>query len=104
MQLLEKRKRLGAGELSTIAFAMKIGQAVLSDDRKACRLAIEAGHALTQTTPQMLAFLYFDGRLGDSDVHMVMRQHEESGRGLRPHFERAYEQALICKLSAAPRS
>src|SRR5450830_1779393 len=48
---LESRKRLGKGELSSIAFAMRIQQAVITDDQKARKLATNARHALTQTTP-----------------------------------------------------
>ncbi|MDI9331926.1 MAG: hypothetical protein QM527_11585 [Alphaproteobacteria bacterium] len=35
IKLLESRKKLGKGELSSIAFAMKINQAVITDDKKA---------------------------------------------------------------------
>ena len=53
ISVLESRKCLGKGELSSIAFAMKIRQAVITDDMKAHKLAVEAGHALTQTTPHL---------------------------------------------------
>lgn len=43
---LEQRRRLGKGELSTIAFAIKINQAVMTDDQKARRLAQDVGHPL----------------------------------------------------------
>jgi len=100
IKLLESRKRLGKGELSSIAFAMKIGQAVITDDMKARRLAKDSGHAYIQTTPHLFAWLIFKGRLGDSDKGTVITQHKAMNRPLTPHFKTAYEMALQCKLNA----
>lgn len=102
IEILENRNRLGKGELSSIAFAMKIGQAVITDDMKARRLAEDSGHALTQTTPHLFSWLIFNGRLGDSDKATVIAQHEAMGRPLAPHFETAYEMALQCRLNWVP--
>ena len=102
IKILESRKRLGKGELSSIAFAMKIRQAVITDDRKAYRLAEDSGHALTQTTPHLFSWLIFKGRLGDSDKDVVIAQHKAMERPLAPHFETAYEMALQCKLNSSP--
>lgn len=99
IKILENRKRLGKGELSSIAFAMKIGQAVITDDMKARALATASGHALTQTTAHLFSWLIFNGRLGDSDKADVIAQHEAMGRPLTPHFDRAYEMALQCRLN-----
>lgn len=101
IKLLESRKRLGKGELSSIAFAMKIGQAVITDDKKARKLAEDSGHALVQTTPHLFSWLIFKGRLGDSDKGTVIEQHAAMERPLAPHFETAYEMALQCRLNAA---
>jgi len=101
IRILESRKRLGKGELSSIAFAMKIGQAVITDDRKARKLAEESGHALTQTTPHLLSWLIFKGRLGDVDKDNVIAQHKAMDRPLAPHFEEAYGLALQCKLNSS---
>jgi len=100
IKILESRRRLGKGELSSIAFAMKIGQAVITDDKKARKLAEDSGHALTQTTPHLFSWLIFKGRLGDSDKGTVIAQHEAMDRPLAPHFETAYEMALQCRLNA----
>lgn len=100
IKILESRKRLGKGELSSIAFAMKIGQAVITDDMKARDLATESGHDLTQTTAHLFSWLIFKGRLGDSDKATVIAQHEAMERPLTPHFNRAYEMALQCRLNA----
>lgn len=99
IQVLESRKRLGKGELSSIAFAMKIGHAVITDDMKARTLAQSSGHALTQTTAHLFAWLIFSGRLGDSDKAVVLAQHEAMERPLAPHFNKAYEIALQCRLN-----
>lgn len=100
IEILESRNRLGKGELSSIAFAMKIGQAVITDDMKARRLAEDSGHALTQTTPHLFSWLIFKGRLGDSDKATVIAQHEAMERPLAPHFQTAYEIALQCRLNS----
>ena len=102
IKLLESRKRLGKGELSSVAFAMKIGQAVITDDMKARKLAEDSGHAHIQTTPHLFSWLIFKGRLGDSDKATVIAQHKAMDRPLAPHFETAYEMALQCRLNAPP--
>ena len=102
VKLLESRKRLGKGELSTIAFAMKIGQAVITDDMKARKLAKDSGHHHIQTTPHLFSWLIFKGRLGDADKGMVIDQHQAMNRPLAPHFEDAYAMALQCRLNAPP--
>ena len=102
IKLLESRKRLGKGELSSIAFAMKIGQAVITDDLKARKLAEDSGHAHIQTTPHLFSWLIFKGRLGDSDKGTVIAQHKAMERPLEPHFEDAYDMALQCRLNAPP--
>lgn len=99
--VLRDRKRLGMGEISSIAFAMKIRQAVITDDQKARKLAAAAGHALTQTTPHLFSWLIFTGKLGDSDHGVVVSQHKELGGDLEPHLRDAYELALQCRLNAA---
>jgi hypothetical protein len=102
IKLLESRKRLGKGELSSIAFAMKIGQAVITDDVKARKLAEDSGHAHVQTTPHLFSWLIFKGRLGDSDKATVIAQHKSMDRPLAPHLETAYEMALQYRLNAPP--
>jgi len=100
---LEQRKGLGKGELSTIAFAMKIHQAAMTDDQKARQLAKDVGHPLVQTTPHLFSWLIFNQRLVDSDKTLVIRQHEEMGQILSPHFEEAYRLARECALNSRPR-
>ncbi|WP_241357838.1 hypothetical protein [Pseudomonas aeruginosa] len=96
---LESRKKLGKGELSSIAFANRIHQAFLTDDRKARKLSESLAKAITQTTPHMYSWLIFTNRLTDSDHQTVLSQHIEMGGSLAPHLETAYGMALQCKLN-----
>lgn len=100
LKILESRKRLGMGEISSIALAMKMRQAIITDDQKARKLAWGAGHPLVQTTPHLFSWLIFTGRLGDSDNAVVVDQHIALEGDLAPHFRNAYELALQCQLNA----
>ncbi len=104
IKILQNRRRLGMGELSSIAFAMKIGHAVITDDKKARKLAEDSGHHLTQTTPHLFSWLIFSRRLTDSDKNTVIDDHKALGLPLAPHFEIAYEMALQCQLHSIPRN
>src|SRR5690242_7004238 len=73
--LLERRKSLGKGELSSIAFAMKIGQAVMTDDQGARKLALAVGHFPVQTTPHLFGWLFFTGKLSERDKAPILQQH-----------------------------
>lgn len=99
---LESRKRLGKGELSSIAFAMRIRQAVITDDKKARKLSETVGHTLTQTTPHLHSWLIFTNRLTDADHELVTSQHLEMEGSLAPHLRNAYELALQCRLNTHP--
>ncbi len=98
MELLENRKRLGRGEISSIAFAMRTGQAILTDDQKARRLASQAGHRAVQTTPHLFSWLIFTRRLGDSDKDVVITEHRDLDGVLEKYFEEAYSLALQYRL------
>jgi predicted nucleic acid-binding protein len=96
--LLEQRERLGKGEISSIALAMKFRQAVLTDDQKARRLATTAGHEMVQTTPHLLSWLIYHHRLADSDKDIVIAQHRELDGTIEKYFEDAYLLALQHRL------
>ena len=100
VKILESRRKLGKGELSSIAFAIKIGQAVITDDQKARRLAESSGHRLVQTTPHLHSWLIFTGRLTDADHTLVLSQHRAMEGSLEPHLQRAYELGLQCRFNA----
>ncbi len=92
--LLQNRRRLGKGELSSIAFAMKNRQAVLTDDQKAKKLANQAGHSLVQTTPHLFAWLVYKGLLGSEDKETVISEHVQLDGILKSHLETAYRIAM----------
>lgn len=104
IEILEKRKKLGKGELSSIAFAMKIRQGFITDDRKALKLAKDSGHPYAQTTPHLFSWLIFTSKLGDSDKTIVITQHVDAGGHIAPHLQKGYELALQCRLNSTARS
>ncbi len=99
--VLESRRRLSKGELSSIAFANKTRQAFLTDDQKA-RILAESflGTKMTQTTPHLFGWLIFTCRLSDADKDHVIDEHERHIRPLRRHFEAMYLDALRCRCLA----
>ena len=103
IELLEERRKVGKGELSSIVFAMKIRHGFLTDDRKAWQLAKDSGHPYVQTTPHLFSWLIFTGKLGDGDKDTVVAQHVDAGRHLARHLQTAYEMALQCRLNSRVR-
>lgn len=96
---LDRGRKLGSGELSSLAFARKHRQAFLTDDQKARRFAGEVWQeGVVQTTPQMLGWLFYTGRLFDADIARIVGEHEEAGRALGRYFREMYERALECRL------
>ena len=103
--VLQNRKRVSKGELSSIAFAKKTRQAFLTDDQGARKLAersLEMG--MVQTTPHLFGWLFFQGKLVDSDKKTIIDQHKEVGRPLERFFEEMYTTALSYRLMATPRA
>jgi hypothetical protein len=101
VNILENRKRLGKGELSSIAFAMKTQQAFLTDDQKARKLAREVlPIALIQTTPHLLGWLFFKMHLSDGDKDTIIGEHKEMMCPLAMYFEEMYAEACRCRLMA----
>ncbi|MCJ7958466.1 MAG: hypothetical protein MUW57_18455 [Pseudomonas sp.] len=96
---LESRKKLGKGELSSIAFASRIRQAFITDDRKARALSESVAQAITQTTPHMHSWLIFTNVLTDADHQLVISQHIAMGGSLATHLVTAYGMALQCRLN-----
>lgn len=98
VSILESRKKLSKGELSSIAFAKKIRQAFLTDDQKARKLAESLLDQLVQTTPHLLGWLFFSGRLSDGDKKTILDEHMRLAGTLSPHFEVIYRESLRCQL------
>jgi len=96
---LEARRRLGHGELASIAFAKRTHTAFCSDDRNAQKLAEDVlGRERVQTTPHLLGWLVFNASVVDSEVDRILIEHEEVGRPLRPHLTAMYEEGMRCRL------
>lgn len=100
IQMLENRKKLGMGELSSIAVAKKYGQVFMTDDMKARKLGTAIlGIERVQTTPQLFGWLIFGNYLLDSDKVKVIEEHEylEKRIPLTCFFEELYLKALEAK-------
>jgi hypothetical protein len=101
VEILQNRKRLSLGELSSIAFANKTKQAFLTDDQKARRLAEAVlGADYVQTTPHLFGWLLFTGSLQDSDKDHVISEHAAMKRPLGRFFEEMYFWALEQRLKS----
>ena len=101
IEILEKRKKLGKGELSSIAFAKRTHQAFLTDDKNALKLALEVlPNGRVQTTPDLFCWLLFEQFLGDSDKQVVISEHESLERPLKEQFEESYSMALQYRLTS----
>jgi hypothetical protein len=97
--ILESRRRLSKGELSSIAFARKTRQAFLTDDQKARNLARQViDRTMVQTTPHLFGWLCFINHLGDGDKDRIIHEHSQFNRPLSPYFEEMYHEALRCRL------
>nr|WP_320057859.1 hypothetical protein [uncultured Bacteroides sp.] len=99
IEIMEKRKKLGIGELSSIAFARKINQSFMTDDQGARKLAAETiGSTRVQTTPHLLGWLFYNRTLIDSDISVIIKEHEENNRTLRRFLEDAYIESQRIRL------
>lgn len=100
VEIIENRMRLSKGEISSIVFAKKSNQAFMTDDKKASKLArMVINSNMVQSTPHLLAWLYFGGKLQDSDKDTVIADLTVLNRGsLKTHIDEAYREALRCRL------
>lgn len=99
IQILEERKNLGKGELSSIAFARRTRQAFITDDQGARKLAstiLDASNV--QTTPHLFGWLTHERFLTDGDKQVVIDQHMSFNRPLQKYFEKMYTKALEHRL------
>lgn len=101
LESITETKRLGMGELSSIAFAHKINHALLTDDKRAAKAAKRVIPAnRVQSVPHLFGWLFFTAQLSDSDKTTVIAEHGANGQGLAIHFEGAYNMALRSRLMA----
>ena len=99
VDVLSKRQHIGKGELSSMVFARKTRQALLTDDQRARKLAtglLDA--AKIQTTPHLAGWLFFTRKLVDGDLLGVITEHKALGRPLAKHFQTAHEHAMRARL------
>lgn len=94
LEIMEKRKMLGIGELSSIAYARKINQSFMTDDQGARKLASKIlGNSRVQTTPHLLGWLFYTRELIDYDFKIIIQEHESNNRTLSRFFKEAYEES-----------
>lgn len=99
IQVLAARKRVSTGELSSMVFAKRTGQAFLSDDGKARKLAVTIMEKeFVQSTPHLVGWLFFQGKLQDSDKDQIATDLSLLNRSLYPHLDNAYEEGCRCRL------
>ena len=97
--ILEQRRRLSKGELASIAFAKRVGLAFQTDDMGARTLAATTlASERVQTTPHVVGWLFYEGRLADADLAEILREHQSFERPLRKFFQEMYEEAMRCRL------
>jgi predicted nucleic acid-binding protein len=100
LEILNQRKKLSKGELSSIIFAKRIRQSFLTDDQGARKLACQfLQDKMVQTTPHLFGWLFYIGLLSDSDKDAIINEHESFKRPLRKHFDQIYLRALEYKLA-----
>ena len=100
IDILESRKKLSKGELSSIVMARKTGQAFMTDDQKARKLACEyIEPQKVQTTPHLLGWLIFTSTLSDGDKDLIINEHEKMGRPLAEFYGMMYLKALELRLA-----
>ena len=93
-------RRVSFGELSSIAFAKRTGQAFLTDDQKARTVAHEnLASQHVQTTPHLFGWLVFTGVLSDGDVEQVIAEHSAMKRPLGRYFKEMRERAAERRLA-----
>lgn len=99
VEILQRRKNLGKGELTSIAYAKKTNQAFLTDDQGARNFAEKIlGSDKVQTTPHLLGWLFFNSLLNDEDVNLIIEQHQKYNGKLESYFMEMYRKALDYKL------
>jgi predicted nucleic acid-binding protein len=108
VEVLEKRRNLGKGELTSMIFAKKTRQAFLTDDKKAREIAEQViTDGKVQTTPHLLGWLFYQNILIDSDKAAIIEEHSKFRKEKRGNlskffnnmYKRAYEYQLMNRCS-----
>ncbi|PQJ09576.1 hypothetical protein CJD36_016690 [Flavipsychrobacter stenotrophus] len=99
VELMQNRKKLGLGELSSIAFAKRTNQVFLTDDQKARKFAKKIlGNSRVQTTPHLYGWLLFNQHLNESDLSQILQEHISNNRPLAPYISEVHQECLRIKL------
>jgi predicted nucleic acid-binding protein len=99
IEILEKRKSLSKGELSSIVFAQKTRQAFLTDDQGARKLSESyIGLKNTQTIPHLFGWLAYSKIILDSDKIAIIQEHEQNGGQLSKFFNEVFNRVLELNL------
>jgi hypothetical protein len=102
---LPEVRKLGSGEVATLALARNLRTAILTEDQAARKAAPRVGVGPAQTTPQLLGWLLYEGELTDGDVATIISEHEasiEENRGrLTVYFHAVHAEACRCRLLLA---
>ena len=73
---LPAARRLGKGEIASMAVALRMRLGFTTDDQRARRAAQQAGVTPVQTIPHLVGWLVYCGELSDGDFTDVVREHE----------------------------
>jgi len=91
IEVLNKRKNLDKGELSSIVFAKKTGQAFLTDEKDARSLAEQVmNEGMVQTTPHLLGWLFYRRMLTDSDKNLIIEEHSKFRKEKRGNLSKFF--------------
>ena len=99
IDVLERRKRLGRGELSSIVFARQISNSIVTDDQAARRFAEEIlGTEFVQTTPHLVGWMFYQGFLTDGSLQEIIAEHQYFDRPLEKYFRQVFLAAMEWRL------
>lgn len=99
IEILEKRRKLGKGELSSMVLAKKFYKSFLTDDQKARVLAKTIlDRKDIQTTPHLFGWLVYIEYIGDVDKDIIINEHNELNRPLEKYLKSIFNHALQCRL------
>lgn len=99
MDVLRQMKSLGRGELATIALAKRFNIGAQTDDDGGEKLAVRVlSLARVQTTPHIVAWLFFGGHLADHELQTILDEHASVDGDIGDRFRAAYEQGLRSRL------
>ncbi|MDD5456894.1 MAG: hypothetical protein PHV30_07675 [Candidatus Margulisbacteria bacterium] len=103
--IADNRKRLGMGEISSIAFAKRTGLGFLTDDKPAKKFALKSLEASkVQSSIHLVGWLFYFRHLVDTDIDLIIREHTYHNRHFGEHYRKAYEKAMQYRLTSPPRS